>query len=324
MTVGMKKILILANSDIVVYNFRKELIEELIHQGYEVYISLPYGILVDKLIKLGCKFIETPIDRRGINPLKDLKLVRNYSKIIDEVKPKCVLTYTIKPNIYGGFVCKSKKIPYITTITGLGSTFNHKFLKKFVTTLYKFSLNKSNCVFFQNESNLKIFVENNILKNVKYELVAGSGVNIKDFNFVEYPTESNGIIFNYVGRIMRDKGIEEYLYASKKIREKYNNVIFYIWGYIESTDAKYKEIIESYEKMGYVKYGGYVDSGFLKVHIANSHCTVLPSYNEGLANVLLESASIGRPLIASNIPGCKEVIENSKNGFTFNGDFKTV
>lgn len=312
----MNSILILANNDVGLYNFRRELIEELITKEYKVYISLPYGKKVDDLVNIGCVFIETVIDRRGINPINDLKLIKFYTKIIKQIKPLCVLTYTIKPNIYGGLVCKKLKTPYLSNITGLGSSFNKFLLKKLVIMLYTKSLRKSSYIFFQNKFNLDTFLEYKIINN-NYELINGSGINLNDFSFYEYPSENNGIVFNFIGRVMKEKGIEEYLHAAKLIKEKYPNTTFNIWGDVEETQLKYKEMIGHYEKLGYVVYGGFVDRNLLKDIIIKSHCTVLPSYNEGLANVLLESAALGRPLIVTNIPGCMETVENKKNGFIF-------
>lgn len=311
----MKSILILANSTVGLYNFRKELINELLKK-YKVYISAPMGQKVEELIKIGCIFINTDIDRRGINPIKDLKLLNFYKKIIKEINPYCVLTYTIKPNIYGGMVCKKYKIPYIVNITGLGSSFNVYPLKIIVSYLYKKSLSNVNFVFFQNEYNKNIFINQKIITK-NYDVIPGSGVNIDEFEFHEYPSEKDGIIFNFIGRVMKEKGIDEYLYAANEIKQKYPKTIFNIWGSIEPTQNHYKEIIDEYSLKGIVNYKGFVDRSILKESIISSHCTVLPSYSEGLANVLLESASVGRILIASNISGCKETIDDGQNGFIF-------
>lgn len=310
-----KKVLLLGNHGFVIYNFRKELIQKLLEEGYEVYISLPYDEKVDVMISWGCKFIETNVDRRGTNPLTDLKLVRHYVKILKDIKPDVVLTYTIKPNLYGGIACGILDVPYISNITGLGSGFNSKkMLKKFLVNLYKLGLKKSNCVFFQNTHDMKTLLDLNIV-NGSYDMLPGSGVNLSEFKYTEYPNGET-INFLFIGRIMKDKGINQYLEAAKIIKIKYPTVNFNVIGFIEKSQLEYQEIINEYSNKGYINYLGYQSN--VKPFIEKSHCLIQPSHGgEGLSNVLLEAAAKGRPLIASDIPGCKETIDNGNNGFTF-------
>lgn len=166
------KVLILANNDIGLYNFRKELIEKLIELKYEVYVSLPYGDRVNDLINMGCEYIETDVDRRGTNPIKDFKLFNKYRKILKDVKPDVVLTYTIKPNIYGGIACRIKKVPYICNITGLGTaTENKSIVQKIILSLYRIALKKVKCCFVQNEENLQFLKKNKFTSEEKYQLI---------------------------------------------------------------------------------------------------------------------------------------------------------
>lgn len=306
----MKRILVLANNDVGLYNFRKELLERLINEKCEVYISLPDGKRVEDLKKLGCKFIDTPIDRRGINPIKDLKLLFKYFKILKEVKPDTVLTYTIKPNIYGSIACRFKKIPYIVNITGLGTAIESgNLLSKILLKLYKFALKKAKCIFFQNDSNKELFEKKKIIHN-NSRRIPGSGVNIVKNAYVDYP--NNKIIkFLFIGRIMQAKGIEEFLESAKIIKEKYKNTEFIILGNYDQ--EQYKEKVEECVKNDVVKYEGFQSD--VRKYIVESNCIILPSYCEGMANVLLEAASTGRPIIASNIPGCKETIDDGENGY---------
>ena len=226
----MKKVLLVGNHEIVIYNFRKEIIERLLEENYEVYIVLPYGKKVDILIDMGCHFIDLPIDRRGTNPIRDFSLFMNCIKIFKQIKPNVVLTYTIKPNIYGGIACKLLSIPFIANITGLGTSIeNSGILHKFSLFLYKIGLYNANCVFFQNKSNLDFFINKKIVKG-NMRLVPGSGVNIKEHCYEEYPSESNYIRFIYVGRLMRDKGIVELFNAIPKVIDRYSNVYFDIVG----------------------------------------------------------------------------------------------
>lgn len=307
----MKRILILANNDIGLYKFRKELIQELLKTN-EVYISLPYGELVQPLIEMGCHFIDTPIDRRGINPVIDLKLLNKYRKIYNQVKPDLVITYTIKPNIYGSIIAQLKKVEYAVNITGLGTAFqNDNLLKKIIVFMYRKALKKVKIVFFENIENRDIFIQNKIVEKDKTSLLNGAGVNTEEYQYTEYPNKNENIRFLFIGRIMKEKGIDELLYAAKKVKKEYLKVQFDIVGPMEDN---YKDVINENVDNHIINYYGYQSD--VKPFIKQCHCFVLPSYHEGMANTLLECASMGRPLITSNIYGCKEAINN--NGFLCN------
>jgi glycosyltransferase involved in cell wall biosynthesis len=306
------KILVLANFGMGLYNFRKELLEELINQNNEVYISLPNDEYLPKLKSLGCKFIETHLDRRGTNPIKDLKLLLYYINLMKRIKPDVVLTYTIKPNVYGGLACRITKTPYITNITGLGTSVENKgLIQKITLMLYKAGLKKASCLFFQNETNLKFFIDQKIIKN-KTRLVPGSGVNLKEHIFEEYPEKDQNNTFLFIGRVMKSKGIEELLQAIKIIKEKFPKTQFDLVGHCEED---YHQQLVEFNKLGFINYHSQQDD----VHsfIMKSHATILPSYHEGTANVLLESASSGRPVLASRVPGCKETFDEDVSGFGF-------
>lgn len=311
----MKKVLILCNSCIGLYKFRKELLERLLKEKFEIYISTPYDNLkiVKELEKINCQILETNIDRRGINPIKDLKLLFNYFKLMKKVKPNIVLTYTIKSNLYGGIVSRLLKIPYIVNITGMGTLFqNENILTKVIKIIYKFTLIKSKCVFFQNQYNLEYFKKNKLISK-NYKLVNGSGVNLEKFNYeikkLNFPIE---ILF--IGRIMQEKGIEEFLEVAKKIKEKYKDKVeFNILGQYE--EDKYKDIIKNLENQEIIKYLGI--SNDVRNELKEVHCLVNPSWHEGMSNVLLEAGAMKRFLIASDIPGCREIVINNKTGFTF-------
>ncbi|MFP7221457.1 glycosyltransferase family 4 protein [Priestia filamentosa] len=311
----MKRVIILVNNDIWLYKLRKEVIRGLLDEGIEVYLSVPNGDYISILEEWGCKFVETQVDRRGKNPINDLKLFFQYINILKRVKPDVVLAYTIKPNLYGSLASRFLGIPYINNITGLGSAFiKDNLMRKVITFMYKLSLKKSSCVFFQNSHDYKVFKDNKII-HTNYKVIPGSGVNLDDYLYEEF-SKAKEITFNFIGRIMKDKGIEEYLEAARLISEKYNNVQFNIIGFIEETQSHYKELIESYVKKGYVNYLGFQSD--IKPFIKEAHCLVQPSHGgEGISNVLLESGAMGRALIASNIPGCKETIEEGKNGYLF-------
>ncbi len=309
----MKRILILTNSDVGLYKFRKELIENFIRQGYEVVISLPYGDFIKELQEMGCVFYQTNFERRGMNPICDLKLCCTYFKLLKKFTPSIVLTYTIKPNIYGGIVCRIKKIPYIVNITGLGTAIeNQGIISKVLLKLYKASLKKSQCVFFQNARNKNYFETKRIFFG-NSKLIPGSGVNLQEFCFETYPSEREKTKFLFIGRIMKDKGIEEFLCCAEEIFKENKNVEFGIIG--DYDDKKYEEVISGLENRGIVTYYGMQQD--VRPFIKDSNAIILPSYHEGLSNVLLEAAAMGRPVIASDIFGCKETFCENITGIGF-------
>ncbi len=306
----MKKILIFANLDMGLYNFRKELLQRLLLEGYEVYISLPDGPRVKEMVAMGCKFLETPVDRRGMNPIADLKLLFQYRKLLKEIQPDVVLTYTIKPNIYGGLACRMAKIPYLSNITGLGSAIHSGGLtQKLLLFLYGLSAKKASCLFFQNSQNRSFFQENNIISENNV-LLPGSGVNLKDYAYEAYPAEDLPLSFLFIGRLMRDKGVGELVEAARNIRKDYPQITFDLVGFCEE---EYQDTFSELNEGTVVNALGQQQNvkEFIKTHSA----TVLPSYHEGTANVLLESASMGRPCIASRIPGCMEIIDEGATGY---------
>ena len=303
------KILILTNHDLGLYKFRKELLETLVKDN-EVFVSLPVGKFTENIKSIGCNYIETEFNRKGTNPFLDLELYKKYKQIISEVKPDVVLTYTIKPNVYGGLACQKLKVPYIANVTGLGSAIENGGLLQFVSmSLYKMGLRKASKVFFQNEANKKFMQDKGIGVN-NGELLPGSGVNVKEFNMFGFPNDDS-IEFTYVGRIMKEKGFNQYMEAAKRIREKYTNTVFHVCGPYEDD---YKEIIEKLVDDNVLVYDGYVED--MKEIYKKIQCTIHPTYYpEGLSNVLLETCASGRAIITTNRPGCKEVIDDGVNGY---------
>ncbi|EIT83971.1 glycosyltransferase [Fictibacillus macauensis ZFHKF-1] len=305
----MAKILILTNNDVGLYNFRRELVENLTN-NHEVIISMPDGKFTDFFAGIGCKVINTHLNNRGTNPLEDFKLYKEYRKIIKYYSPEVVLTYTIKPNIFGGFASRFNNVPYIANITGLGSAVENKGPLKILTTnLYKFALKKAKKVFFQNESNLEFFLSNKIV-NGNTSLLPGSGVNLKYYTPQIYP-ESETVNFLFVARIMKEKGIEQLLEAAKVIRVKYPQTRFHVVG---PCDEDYSNILKELEQKSIIIYHGFQYD--LREFYRNSHCIIHPTYYpEGMSNVLLESAASGRPIITTNRPGCKEIVDDTVNGY---------
>ena len=308
-----KRVLILSNHFITLYNFRKELITKLIDDGYEVIISMPESDDNIFFGNMGCKIITTPVDRRGINPIRDIRLILNYIKIMKKLNPDIILSYTIKPNIYGSIASNLTKKKQINNITGTGATFlKTNFVSLIAKMLYRVSIKRSYKVFFQNSGDKELFIRNKMIKN-NYAMLPGSGVNLNQYIISDFPSDEE-INFIFIGRIMALKGIDEYLECAKVIQSRYHNTNFYIAGFIE--ENRFKETINDYHEKGIINYIGFQKD--IKSWIQKCHCTILPSHGgEGVPNVLLESAAMGRICIASKIPGSIEVINDGETGYLF-------
>jgi glycosyltransferase involved in cell wall biosynthesis len=306
----MKKVVILSNHHAYTYNFRKEIIQRLIDEHYKVYVVLPYGEKVELLKEMGCEFIDLPLDRRGMNPITDLKLLLNYHKIIKHIKPDAVLSYTVKPNIYGGIVCRFLNVPFFPNVTGLGSAVeNESVIQKVLVQMYKFAYKKASCIFFQNEENQQFF-KNKRIKIKKSRVIPGSGVNTQYFSLIPYPSDET-IEFVFISRIMKEKGIDQYLKAAEFIRGKYPNTKFHVLGFCEED---YEQKLQELQDKGIIHYHG-MQSDVREFHKI-SHCTIHPTYYpEGMSNVLLESAASGRPVITTNRSGCREIVDDGVNGY---------
>lgn len=304
----MKKVLILTNHSFMLYRFRKELIEAFLKES-KVVLSMPCTEHTDDFKAMGCEIIDTPIDRRGINPKTDLNLLKTYFKILKEQKPDMVVTYSIKPNIYGGYACRKLKIPYCVNVQGLGTAFQKKGLAQIVSFMYKTALKDAKKVFFENEGNAAVFRDRKLAKQQQITVLNGAGVNLERYKVCQY-SKNEPMRFLYLGRLMKEKGMDELFYAAQKLHEKYGNkVIFDLVGFFE--DA-YKEKVEELSKKNIVVFHGFKKDP--RPYYETADCVVLPSYHEGMSNVLLEAAAMAKPIITSDIPGCREAVIDGKSG----------
>jgi glycosyltransferase involved in cell wall biosynthesis len=303
-----EKILIVSNVTAGLASFRSELIETL-SKDYEVIILASDNGRKDKLEAAGAKVISMELDRHGTNPAKELQLVSYYKKQMREIKPIIILTYTIKPNIYAGMAAASLGIPYVANVTGLGPAIeNGGLLQKITVPLYRFGLRKAQKVFFQNTANRDFMVEHKMVKN--YDLLPGSGVNLTKYTVQPYP-QGDTIDFVFISRVVKEKGIDQYLDAAKEISGRHPEARFHICG---DCEGEYQEILKELNDNGTIIYHGRIDN------IAGMHrqcsCTVHPSfYPEGMSNVLLESCACGRPIITTDRPGCREIVDDGVNGY---------
>ncbi len=303
------RILITTNHSYMFYRFRKELVEALMRE-HEVILSTPFVGHEDDLQAMGLRCIETEIDRRGIDPFKDLRLLKTYRRMLDTVRPDLVITYSIKPNIYMGSACKAKGIPYAANVQGLGTAFEKPVLSSVVSVMYRSALRKARTVFFENEENAQFFLHKNIISARQMKLLPGAGIDLDEYPYV--PMQDDGVCrFLFVGRIMKEKGVDEFFTAAKTIKaELGEKVAFDVVGFYE--DA-YKKTVDRLVADGVIEFHGFQT----EVHpfYEAADCVVLPSYHEGMSNVLLEGAATGRALITSDVPGCREAVEDGVSGY---------
>ena len=302
-------ILIIGNATNGLFLFRRELLERLV-KDYDVVILAGDTGSVEDLRKMGCKITISDIERRGTNPIKEFQLLRYYRSQIKKIKPKIVLTYTIKPNVYGGMACADLGVPYVANITGLGTAVEQKGpMQKPMLFLLKRGLRKAQKVFFQNTENRDFLLKHHIIRGA-YDVIPGSGVNLERFPLLEYP-QNETIDFAFISRIRKEKGIDQYLDAAKYIREKYPNTRFHVCGGAGET---YTKLLNELTEAGTILYHGKISD------VAGMHriscCTIHPTYYpEGMSNVLLESCACGRPIITTDRPGCREIVEDGVNGY---------
>lgn len=308
-------ILVLVNDERTITNFRLELIEKLIQEKLKIIICSPKGEQLRLLEAIGCSIANINFNRRGTNPVADLWLFIKYFFLIIKTNPNIILTYTIKPNIYGGIACTLLKKKQIATITGLGDAIEKNgSLQKILLRIYRFAVCGKTKVFFQNTRDLSFFLENRIIDSIQTEIVPGSGVNLEKFHYKKYPLDDNqNIRFVFIGRFLKDKGIAELLSAILICRDNRVKVSCDLIGSLD--DRTLEESINKYVQSGAGKNIGI--SNKVPYLLAEYHAVVLPSYHEGMANVLLEAAACGRPVLASNIPGCRETFDEGISGYGF-------
>lgn len=310
------RIIIFSNSLNNYLNFRLGLIKKLVNENKEIYAVVPNTKNTEKIKKLGVEVINLKLSRHSAFFITELFLIVKIFFIYKKIKPDYALHFTIKPNLYGSIICKLLNIKSINNITGLGTVFlNKKYLRKFYHFLYRYSFKNSYHCFFQNNYDLRYFKKNYLIEK-NYSLIPGSGVDIKLYNSLSYPADDN-INFLFIGRLIREKGIYEYLEAANQLKKEFNNINFLISGSLDEHNKSNikKEILDKYINDNTIIYLGYIND--IKKVIDKSHAIILPSYREGMSHTLLVGASMSRPLIASNVPGCKELINDNLNGYLF-------
>lgn len=294
--------------------FRYQLLRSLREDGYKIYIVAPKDNFTETLEAMGCKCIDIKLSRKGINPIEDLALIYNLYKIYKKIKPNIIFNYSIKPIVYGSIAARMAKIPSIAVNIGLGYTFiNDNFIAKISHKLYKFSLQFPKMVWFINEDDKNEFIQRGFVDATHTLVLPSEGVDLEYF----YPQEKKNrdIVFLLIARMLFDKGIEEFYKAAKNLKIKYPNVRFQLLGNVDLDNPRgiEEKTLQEWSSEGTIEYLGYKKD--VRAYIAEASCVVLPSYREGKGMTLIEAGAMGKPLIATNVEGCKDIVINNFNGY---------
>jgi len=309
------KVVISLNTSWNIFNFRSGIVKQLINEGHEVHTIAPYDDSVVKLEELGCTCHDIKLENSGMNVINDYKYYNELLKSLEIITPDVVLSYTIKPNIYGSIACNRLNIPIINNVSGLGTAFLwNKALKKLIQGLYKYAFKSSDHIFFQNKYDRQLFLDEVKISCERTSVLPGSGVDTKKFIPTEIGNKRDKFVFLMISRLLIDKGIGEFCEAAKKIKEEGNEAVFQILGKPEESHKRgfSKDRIDELSSLGIIEYLGTTTD--VRPIINQADCIVLPSYREGTSKTLLEAASMGKPIIASDVPGCNNVVEHGYNG----------
>lgn len=315
------KLMIALNTAWNLVNFRAGLIRALVAAGYEVVAVAPDDEYSPKLAALGCRFVPLPMDNKGVNPGRDLLLLFRFVQVLRHERPDVYLGYTVKPNIYGSIAAHLLRIPVINNVAGLGTAFvKQNWLTKVVRALYMISLSRSAKVFFQNDEDRDMFITEGLVREELTGRLPGSGVDLERFSAVPLPSSIDGaqdkIRFLLIARMLREKGVAEYVEAARGLKNKFPNAKFCLLGFldVQNPSAISREQMAEWVAEGVVNYLGSSDD--VRKEIGVSDCVVLPSYyREGTPRSLLEAAAMGRPIITTDTIGCRDVVDDGLTGY---------
>jgi len=308
------KIAVVVNTSWNIYNFRLSLIKALQAQGHTIYAIAPLDKYSENLKAEGCIYEEIKMQNKGTNPLSDLILTFNLYKVYKKTKPDVILQYTIKPNIYGTLAAKLAGIPVINNVSGLGTVFLHNNLSSQIAILlYRFVFRFPKKVFFQNNDDRQLFIEKKLIDTNITDLLPGSGVDTN--KFTPQPFKRNPVFrFLLIARLLYDKGIVEYYQAAKRIKQEGHQVEFLLMGSPDSSAMGIPfSTIQQWHKEKIITYLPFTENVAEFIHQADS--VVIPSYREGTPKTLLEAAACGKPLVTTDAPGCREVLQVGANGY---------
>lgn len=297
-----------------VVNFRRGLVEALRREGWRVIALAPTDAWSPRLAEIGAEHVPIAIDSLGLSPLRDLALLWRYRRTLARLRPDVFLGYTAKPNVWGSLAAGSLGIPVVNNISGLGTAFIEPGpLRRILSVLYRIALRRSAAVFFQNPEDLDLFRRQRLVRADQARLLPGSGIDLDRFRPPEaHPPEPFAFLF--VGRLLWQKGVREYVEAARIVRRERPDVRFRMLGFLDAPNrsAVARDEVEAWRAEGLIDYLGATDD--VRPHLAAADCLVLPSWREGLPRTLLEGAAMARPLIATDVPGCRHVVEHEANG----------
>ncbi|MEG8026107.1 glycosyltransferase family 4 protein [Sphingomonas aurantiaca] len=315
MKTPIKTIVLSINTSWNIVNFRRNLVARLQREGYDVVALAPRDAHSEVLVALGVRYFPIAIDSKGLSPVRDLKLAAQYFRILKQLRPVAFLGWTIKPNVYGSLAAHALGVPVINNISGLGTAFiKVGLLTRLVRQLYRAALSRSATVFFQNAHDRDLFVAQRMVRDGRTALLPGSGIDLAQF--VPAPAqESPTPVLLMVARLLRDKGVVEFANAARIVREARPDVAFELLGFLDVANrtAIDRAMVECWKREGVLTYLG--ESADVRPHLARATAVVLPSYREGMPRSLLEAAAMGRPLIATDVPGCTEIARAGENAF---------
>ncbi len=292
---------------------RKEILVALITNGIQLDAAVPLDEYQQQLENMGCNVIPIQIERRGMNPFTDFKLMMQFRRILKRGGYDFAISYSIKPNIYGGFMLRLAHVPFFINITGMGTAMNNAgLLRKLVCFLYRRVSPYAKGVFFENASNCRCFVDWKLCSMEQTQVFSGAGINLREYPFLQYPSPNGELHLLYIGRLMPEKGLREICAVAKRCVSDFPQIHFDLVGACED---EYKAEFGQYESLPNMHWHGFQEN--VRPFIEKANAIVLPSYHEGMANVLLEGGAMGRPLLTSCIPGCQEAVLDGKTGFLF-------
>jgi glycosyltransferase involved in cell wall biosynthesis len=309
-------ILITVNAAWNVLNFRRPIVAAMIADGHRVTVLAPHDDSVATLEGLGCKVLPLEMSVKGLNPLQEVKLIARKRKVFRAERPDTIFSYTIKNNIFGALAARPLGIPFIPNVTGLGTAFlSGGFLQRIAEGLYRHAFRNLGVIFFQNEDDRDLFLERRLVTAQQARLLPGSGIDLTQFAATDYPPESDAPVFLMIARLLRDKGVIEYVEAARKVKAEHPRARFQLLGAVDAANrtAIDAATVKSWQEEGVIEYLGTADD--VRPHIAAAYCVVLPSYREGAPRTLIEAAAMARPLIATDVPGCRSVVDDGVTGY---------
>jgi len=310
------KVIIALNTAWNAVNFREGLLRALVADGHEVVVVAPHDDYASRIAEFSCRYVPLPMDNKGANPLRDLLLLFQFYRLLRYEKPDVFLGYTVKPNVYGSLAAHLLGVPVINNIAGLGAVFiKQNWLTSVVQRLYRLALSRSRYVFFQNRDDCQLFIDSGLVRSEATALLPGSGIDLQRFCFSPVTAEPHKFRFLLIARMLWDKGVGEFVEAAKMVQERWPNIECCLLGFldVQNPAAISRSQMNEWVAQGSVLYLGVSDD--VRSEIRKADCMVLPSYREGTPRSLLEGAAIGRPIITTDAVGCREVVDNGKNGF---------